>query len=375
MKKAAFKLIEYSFILLITIVVAVFIYVIIISRPVYLATKQPHSYTSGLYTSDQQLGYKILPNADGHFIWSYGDSVSISTDERSFRVNRAKSDRNGTTKRMLFLGDSFTFGEELSVDSTYPFLLGKALEGKVLNASVSGYGYAQMLSLGEKYINELDPEVVFVQISPWLADRATSRYMPAPFFKVPVCYFDRDGNIASPEFISPVLEMTQSTMLDHYRHSDQSIGDMLSFVWSFTLPVYVNELWQQGRSLFANEQPLDDPLKATDVFMDNLLELSKGRELVLLVMGYQEDRIGEFQKSYAEKLGSNKFVTIVPLDSTFYQQEGVTDRASFERRYNFWHGDPPVLVDYHYNAIAHQLIANSVLQMIEPQKDTISVGP
>lgn len=359
----------YCFLLLVSAIVALCLYFLIISRPVYNATKRPHHYTSNLYDSDGKLGYKLKSNATGYFVWSYGDSVLIETDENGFRKTPYGKRIGGG---LLFLGDSFTFGEELAAAESFPFKIGMVMGRRVYNAAVSGYGYAQMIYQAQNLIDELDPEFIVVQLSPWLAERATSPYMPAPFFKVPVIHLSEDGALIDPYFESPVFELSQDDLLNKYRRSEASFSDFLSFVWHFSGPVY----WAQLKGQFSL---INEPVSvanesfATKWTLQQLKELAAGRRLILVIMGFTGDEIGSLQREYDITLDQAN-IEHIDMDSIMYAQPGISSLDDFERAYNFWHGNPPELIDYHYNEHAHQLITNAVLQQIAPTPlDTLTV--
>lgn len=68
-------------------------------------------------------------------------------------------------KRIIVLGDSFTFGDEVSDDETYSYYLGQALADRqieVVNLGVHGYGHDQMLILLKELGVSLAPDLVIV---------------------------------------------------------------------------------------------------------------------------------------------------------------------------------------------------------------------
>ncbi len=75
------------------------------------------------------------------------DGKRLSTNSRGLR-GAAEHDYEGPAaeKRIVVLGDSFTFGEEVSDDETYAAQLARLLpDVEVLNLGVHGYGHDQML--------------------------------------------------------------------------------------------------------------------------------------------------------------------------------------------------------------------------------------
>lgn len=83
-------------------------------------------------------GIKEMPVFDGKILNSNSKGLRGKT-EYEYRREAGK-------RRILVLGDSFTFGDEVSDDETYPHYLESLLpDTEVLNFGVSGYGHDQML--------------------------------------------------------------------------------------------------------------------------------------------------------------------------------------------------------------------------------------
>ena len=60
------------------------------------------------------------------------------------------------------MGDSFTFGEEVKDDETWPAHLQQLLGRRVLNAGVSGYGFDQIVLRAERIVPDIHPSAVVV---------------------------------------------------------------------------------------------------------------------------------------------------------------------------------------------------------------------
>lgn len=93
----------------------------------------------------------------------FGDKL-LNTNQEGFRGTRDFSLRRDTTKtRILLLGDSFTFGEDVSDDETYAHHLGQLLPNvEILNLGVHGYGHDQMLVLLTELGTRYNPDVVLL---------------------------------------------------------------------------------------------------------------------------------------------------------------------------------------------------------------------
>jgi hypothetical protein len=89
------------------------------------------------------------------------DDAVLSTNALGFRGTvDPQLPKNPQRTRILVLGDSFTFGDEVSDDETYPYYLQRALpDAEVINAGASGYAHDQMLILLREKL-DLAPDVV-----------------------------------------------------------------------------------------------------------------------------------------------------------------------------------------------------------------------
>ncbi len=342
-----------------------FVYLWQISMPIYYFTKEANSYTANMYTADGNLGHTLIPNANGYYIWGYGDSVLINTDFQGFRMSNGNQDDGG----LFFFGDSFTLCEELSTQDAYPYKVADSLCQHLHNAAVSGYGYAQMILKARTYVQRYDPEVVVFQVSPWLAERAVTPYMPALFFKVPSPYYNQQDSIVDPLYTSNVFELTQNQMLDKYRQGPISISDKFGFVWHFTRPVFQQQYWEETKLAFTLDSPvtqsLGDAEAATALAIQEIIRLSTNSKVVFLVVGYEQHEVNMFTEHYSQYFTDK--VMVVNADAGLWSQPGITDKDAYERAYCFWHGDPPVLVDYHFNVHANQIITDALYKALSPQ--------
>jgi len=120
----------------------------------------------GLYQSDPAVGYIPSPFYEGRVRTSEVD-YSIKINSQSMRDVEHTINKQGDKKRILGLGDSFTFG--CSVDYEYAYLtqLEKRLNNKgnkieIIKAGVGGYGtdneYFYLVNYGLKY----KPDLVLV---------------------------------------------------------------------------------------------------------------------------------------------------------------------------------------------------------------------
>lgn len=129
------------------------------------ATWNPKRGTPGLFLTDAVRGQRFAPNYNG---WFAGVPVHINNlgfrDPRDYAL--AKSPK---TFRIVFLGDSVTFGHSSVYEHTYPYLLEQRLkqwrpevDWQVWNLGVPGYNTSQELAHLDEIGPEFSPDLVIV---------------------------------------------------------------------------------------------------------------------------------------------------------------------------------------------------------------------
>jgi lysophospholipase L1-like esterase len=121
----------------------------------------PQERTTTLFLRDDALGWKLRPNA----VDQWG-GVEVHVNARGFRGPVVPYERAGNARRILYLGDSVTFGYRIARwEDTWPFVLADSLRARdsipveTVNLAVEGYSQWQELLLladeGEKYAPDL----------------------------------------------------------------------------------------------------------------------------------------------------------------------------------------------------------------------------
>lgn len=125
----------------------------------------PQALTSDVIMGDPDVDYRLQPNARGHMS-SPEYSADIRINSLGFRGPEITPVKKAGVARVLFLGDSFTFGHGLEENETLPYLVGRELEAEypgkfeVVNGGVYGYSTADELNLLKKFGLPLQPDVV-----------------------------------------------------------------------------------------------------------------------------------------------------------------------------------------------------------------------
>lgn len=140
----------------------------------------PASEESPVMAEDSVLGYGLRPGATGQYT-AGGRIARIRINARGFR-DAPFSEALAARRRVLAVGDSFTFG--LGVDSaeSWPEQLERLLRSEgsdvaVVNAGIPGYSARQMRQLVETLIPELRPQVVLFGLNPETYWRVEAPYV------------------------------------------------------------------------------------------------------------------------------------------------------------------------------------------------------
>lgn len=119
--------------------------------------------TYGFDRFDPDVGWSVTPNLRD--VPCFGEK-RLSTNSDGVRGLTEYADgasRDATKTRVVLLGDSFTFGDEVSDDETYAhFLAGLLPNSEVINLGVHGFGHDQMLLYFDAKGKAYRPDVVIV---------------------------------------------------------------------------------------------------------------------------------------------------------------------------------------------------------------------
>ncbi|HET6278985.1 MAG TPA: hypothetical protein VFG08_09395 [Candidatus Polarisedimenticolia bacterium] len=119
----------------------------------------------------------------------WGTRVTI--DAGGFRSNGrphpgTAADADGAARTILAVGDSFTFGDQVNDDETWPAYLEAILDRPVLNGGVFGYALDQTVLRAEEILTRQPAGDLVVSIFPDDIDRCeySTRYAPKPYFDI-----------------------------------------------------------------------------------------------------------------------------------------------------------------------------------------------
>ena len=108
---------------------------------------------------DSDLGWKSNP---GDYTKNNPWNVIVNIDENGFRSNGKINKINNEERIIVFVGDSFVFGDGVNDNETIPSFYQKLKEDKIVNAGVSGYGIDQIYLTAVNLIDYLNVSEIFL---------------------------------------------------------------------------------------------------------------------------------------------------------------------------------------------------------------------
>ncbi|MBI3845610.1 MAG: hypothetical protein HY292_13325 [Planctomycetes bacterium] len=332
--------------------------------------RHTRGWNGHLYTYDPQLGFAPIPNARGSEIFPVGPELPTRFDEHGFRVP-ATEEAQGTDKHpvVLALGCSFTYGMACTAEETYPYLVAQQLGGACLNAGVCSYGLSQMLIRARELIPRIKPDVVLVQLSPWLVRRSLSPLAPSMFGKLtsPFIIDEPDGGFGlhPPVFATAAFDLPTSK----YLSSVKGLGDWLSFLVRVGIPLFVHDdvsmLGYQIRRIVGTI-----PIAAKNPRRVLVREYGEIAELCLRNGSKMVAVIIEVDCKHHDVTKGLDLpgATIVDTRPALYDRLPAQTKEEYRKAYGHWRGTPTALVDTHPNPLAHSIIAAEVVTALRREQ-------
>jgi lysophospholipase L1-like esterase len=261
----------------------------------------------GRHAFDPDLGHVYLPNFTQR-IQSREFSQIWRSNAQGLRADRGYGKKPDGVKRVLVVGDSFTVGDQVSLEETYPGVMQAELERalgagrvEVLNAGYPGYGTVNEARWLAKFGAGFEPDVVVIGMTP--NDLLENQF--------PLQYIARDG----------ALTASASTEADRLRFEARKR-------W-YSLPGWVERSRLRQRILGS---PLVQRWRKGSAFTHHRAYMveqdAKSRSLYELAERYVLEA-----KAHAEALGAKLALTLIPFLEQLGPLEENLDAAVFGRRW------------------------------------------
>lgn len=163
---------------------------------------------NGLFRHDDLLGHVPNPGFSGP-----GVGRSFHTiDAEGFR-SCGEHAASHDDRAILTVGDSYTYGDEVRDEETWPAQLQRLTGRRVLNAGVTGYGFDQMVLRAERYVATHRPALLIVS---FIADDIRRVEMRRMWWRDKPWFVLEGGELALKGV--PVQPPQRSTLPPHFRH-------------------------------------------------------------------------------------------------------------------------------------------------------------
>ncbi|MFC1829618.1 SGNH/GDSL hydrolase family protein [Thermodesulfobacteriota bacterium] len=143
----------------------------------------------------------------------WGKKVTILKNGIRSNGNEELSNSFADAAPVLVVGDSFTFGDQVSDSETWPAILERLLKKRVINGGVFGYGLDQSILRAGKLIDVYRPNTLIVGLIPDDINRCELSKRSA----VEKPYFDIVDNRLIPKNV-PVPRPSGKAVTDNFRH-------------------------------------------------------------------------------------------------------------------------------------------------------------
>lgn len=331
----------------------------------YLSTTNGKHWSGKVFEPDQILGHKPMPCNLGSLSLEYNHQLlhrtPVKFDENRFRIPVDTScSRTLTRPLVLFLGDSFTEGADCNAEQTFSAVVGDSLHATYLNAGVSSYGFAQMFLLARTLIPKYKPDYLIVQNSPWLSQRAVSRYAPTFGLLIPSPYFTRIND--SIQVVPPVFQTSSFSLTWKFNPAKSRLANFLSFYFKEGFYVCARDILRSSWANRTTPAPLADQAMADEAFFHEIGKYAEqyGSRLIVVNLG------DIHSTANSHKYLNNAQTRFAEADSLLWKSAHA-DEQEFARKYYFrgWKGNDTVILDKHPTVEAHAIIANSIIQTIK----------
>lgn len=141
------------------------------------------------------------------------DGISYTTNAQGYRALQNYSDQPDQFQVMV-VGDSFTFGDDITDTDTWPYLLQKRNQSlNVIAIPGTGYGTDQMLVTLQEEIDKYHPDLV---IAAYIGDNLHRSTLPFRDYKKPYFVLD-DGKLVLHNIpVGPPAEVLAEISQKHY---------------------------------------------------------------------------------------------------------------------------------------------------------------
>jgi hypothetical protein len=240
------------------------------------------------------------------------------------------------------------------------------LKHNYINAGVSGYGLGQMLQLFNDLVKKFKFKYIFIQLSPWLADRAID--LNGPFYGYrPYPYFSDDGSSFK---LNPPSYSTLKYTNKIWYNSKPSYSDRMHFLFSDGIKTEICDyLFYQFAKLKSNLGILPKPTKRKDdlerYFFDYTIDVCKKNNIIPIILKISYPWYPPDHCNYLLNYLKTK-AKIIDLDLVIAQKANETG-IKYDRLFfiNVIYRNHIITYDIHPNEFANRLFSVKIFNELK----------
>tara|TARA_R110002072_G_scaffold121342_2_gene255058 strand:+ start:27392 stop:28498 length:1107 start_codon:yes stop_codon:yes gene_type:complete len=277
---------------------------------------------------DPLLGYRPKPG--------YSASDNVWHTEVTIADNGLRSNGGGAQvvgqRRVLAVGDSFTFGDQVSDADTWPAQLEQLLQRPVLNGGVFGYSFAQTVLRAEQLLDVHEVDTVVCSLIPDDIKRCelSRRYTPMPWFAIVDDQLQLRG--------VPVPDTEKDNELDNQSFRRVlGYSALLDMIFWNTCPS-----WWVGQEREVREHPPGSGIDICKLLLERLQQKCAAQKvrLVLLLQGRSPEHLTGAPIRATELLAHGEQLGVTTLDLATKFRDMAERDASLEKKFFRGHMTP-----------------------------------
>ncbi len=311
---------------------------------------------------DQLLSHKGIPNSQSADCYYIGDSIHGCTpiffDSLGYRTV-PDSLKLKNEKLDLYLGCSFTFGDYIMAEDSYPYLTSKLLKNNYINAGCGAYGLGQMKLLIDSLVGKYPFNYVFIQLSPWLSERSISFNGPVDYGYRSFPYFSDYGKSFK---LNPPSYSTYAYSRKNWRETPPSYSEKIQFFLTDGLKIEIHDYYCYWLSrLKAKAGIIPEPTRRKEslekYFYSYAINKCKKNNStpIILKLKYPKDECRELL-DYLSTMAK-----IIDLDADLDKKVTETN-CSYETLFSIYYvnGNDSIIYDHHPNELANKLFSKRI---------------
>jgi hypothetical protein len=315
-----------------------------------------------IWKFDPLLAHKAVPNTRGTYNYYIGDSITGSVpvifDGNGLRTVPPELSLKSDTAD-LYLGCSFTFGDYILAENSYAYKSSKLLNHEYVNGAISAYGLGQMKLQLDSMLTKRKFKYVFLQLSPWLVERATNINGPTNYGYRPIPYYsDKDDSFT----LNKLAFKADIYSMRLWRKSPYTYLDKLTFVFTDGRRMEIGDYFSYKiadyqTKLGLKPKPTKRKKELEGYFYTYAINQCKkyGAVPVILKLWYPDDNC----RDLVNRLSSQAKVIDLDRDLNLKVKE---TGIEFKRLFSIYYvnGKDSTLIDSHPNNFANDLFSQKI---------------